>query len=389
MGLFEHWPYTNFHDLNLNWIISKIKHIETAEQSTAASEQAAAASADAAAASAESAHASAENAAASEESAGQSAESAQNYAEHIADPVGGLVTGWLDDNITPTTPPVDASLTIQGAAADAKATGDAIAALRNEAVPYEVKQALDNMFKKVQFASDASNEYSVFHSWASGADIVSISAAYNPGNNLIYDSDSLDSLRPYLIVTALFSDGTTAAVSGYTLSGNMNAGNNTFMVTFENVSTTFTALISHVNYDIIVGTFAWTDNQFRYAYKNVALNRCVTDPFGNTLAAGKTISASLGSASSTYQYAIGAVKGEDVSNVDNDVTEGTSKTILDPISNDTYAGGFVTEPTTFTNDGTYNYYFFTFKRIDNAAITAADKTAIKNAFTYTITDVEA
>lgn len=25
MGLFEHWPYTNFHDLNLDWIISKIK----------------------------------------------------------------------------------------------------------------------------------------------------------------------------------------------------------------------------------------------------------------------------------------------------------------------------------------------------------------------------
>ena len=28
MGLFEHWPYTNYHDLNLDWIIQKLKDIE-------------------------------------------------------------------------------------------------------------------------------------------------------------------------------------------------------------------------------------------------------------------------------------------------------------------------------------------------------------------------
>lgn len=27
MGLFEHWPYTNFHELNLNWIICKMKEL--------------------------------------------------------------------------------------------------------------------------------------------------------------------------------------------------------------------------------------------------------------------------------------------------------------------------------------------------------------------------
>lgn len=35
-----------------------------------------------------------------------------------------VVTEWLDENITPTTPPVDDTLTIEDAAADAKATGD-------------------------------------------------------------------------------------------------------------------------------------------------------------------------------------------------------------------------------------------------------------------------
>ena len=46
MGLFEHFPYSNFHDLNLNWIIGKIKNIEeitanVAEHSAAAEQSAA------------------------------------------------------------------------------------------------------------------------------------------------------------------------------------------------------------------------------------------------------------------------------------------------------------------------------------------------------------
>lgn len=60
----------------------------------------------------------------SEESAA-SAQEAADYAAHISDPVSGLVTAWLAANISqPTTPAVDASLSISGAAADAKVTGD-------------------------------------------------------------------------------------------------------------------------------------------------------------------------------------------------------------------------------------------------------------------------
>lgn len=41
------------------------------------------------------------------------------------------VSDWMDDNLTPTTPVVDQSLTVQGAAADAKKTGDEISALKS------------------------------------------------------------------------------------------------------------------------------------------------------------------------------------------------------------------------------------------------------------------
>lgn len=42
------------------------------------------------------------------------------------DAIPTAVSDWLEDNITPTTPAIDATLTIQGAAADSKAAGDRI-----------------------------------------------------------------------------------------------------------------------------------------------------------------------------------------------------------------------------------------------------------------------
>lgn len=46
--------------------------------------------------------------------------------------VATAVSDWLDENITPTTPAVDATLTITGAAADAKKTGDEISELKSQ-----------------------------------------------------------------------------------------------------------------------------------------------------------------------------------------------------------------------------------------------------------------
>lgn len=58
------------------------------------------------------------------EAAAASAQVAQDYADNIADPVGGIVTQWIADNLSQEAGYViDTSLTVQGAAADAKATG--------------------------------------------------------------------------------------------------------------------------------------------------------------------------------------------------------------------------------------------------------------------------
>lgn len=61
------------------------------------------------------------------------ADRSKDYADHIADPVSGLVTSWLAQHITqPTTPVIDTSLTVEGAAADAKKVGDELKIVDNK-----------------------------------------------------------------------------------------------------------------------------------------------------------------------------------------------------------------------------------------------------------------
>lgn len=50
----------------------------------------------------------------------------------LEEPVTDIVAAWLAAHITPTTPPVDNTLTISGAAADAKVAGDRITELKND-----------------------------------------------------------------------------------------------------------------------------------------------------------------------------------------------------------------------------------------------------------------
>lgn len=74
----------------------------------------------------------------------------------------------------------------------------------------------------------------------------SISAAFNSGGSSIYENDALDSLKQYLVVTAVYSDGSssTVASSNYVLSGTVAAGLSTITVTYEGKYTTFDVNVS-------------------------------------------------------------------------------------------------------------------------------------------------
>ncbi len=75
---------------------------------------------------------------------------------------------------------------------------------------------------------------------AISAELVSISAVYTQSGT-VYDTDSLDSLKSDLVVTATYSDSSTETVAStdYTLSGTLTEGTSTITVSYEGKTATF------------------------------------------------------------------------------------------------------------------------------------------------------
>lgn len=144
MPLFD-WIHSNLHDLNLDWIVNKIKNVETAEANSAASAADANAAKVAAAGSATAANNSKTAAAGSATAAAASAQTAQNLVDQLDTTIAADVETWLNTHVTPTSPIVDDTLTIQGAAADAKKTGDEITDLKSEIGMWYHKRAWVNV----------------------------------------------------------------------------------------------------------------------------------------------------------------------------------------------------------------------------------------------------
>lgn len=120
--------------------------------------------------------------------------------------------------------------------------------------------ALDGMFKKCAYTGDVSTEYTAFKQAfgiESGGDepdipeepdtpvdpdipevtLTSISATYTGGDVTV--GTALTDLTG-ITVTATYSDGTTANVTGYTLSGTIAEGSNTITVSYGGKTTIFT-----------------------------------------------------------------------------------------------------------------------------------------------------
>ena len=75
------------------------------------------------------------------------------------------------------------------------------------------------------------------------ATVVGISAVLNAGSHVFNVGDPVDSVKPYLTVTATYSDSTTVTVpsGSYTLSGSLSeAGENIITVSYEGQTTTVT-----------------------------------------------------------------------------------------------------------------------------------------------------
>ena len=142
----------------------------------------------------------------------------------------------------------------------------------------DIKEALLACFEKVAWIDEDGQDYydALYNALYPPANLVSISAVYTQSGT-VYTTDSLDSLKSNLVVTAHYDDSSTQTVSAYTLSGTLAEGTSTITVAYGGKSTTF-------NVTVTVFTTAPSIAEYdKCMYSDgttyVAVGACYTNPY--------------------------------------------------------------------------------------------------------------
>ena len=137
------------------------------------------------------------------------------------------------------------------------------------------------------------------------ATLSSITAVYTQSGT-VYDTDSLDSLKSDLVVTAVYSDSTTEVVTDYTLSGTLTEGTSTITVSYGGKTTTFTVTVTE--WQPITQTITWSGggadktSSIIDATQYDAYYELPFDAESTKIIAGTTASTSAYTAYDTYLY---------------------------------------------------------------------------------------
>ncbi len=109
----------------------------------------------------------------------------------------------------------------------------------------DIKAALLQIASKVVYIDDDGQTYydTLYNALYPPADLVSISALYTQ-SGVVYDTATLDDLKPDLVVTGHYSDSSTRTITTYTLSGTLTVGINTITVAYGGKTTTFTVTVT-------------------------------------------------------------------------------------------------------------------------------------------------
>lgn len=131
----------------------------------------------------------------------------------------------------------------QGAANAGKALvvgSDGNVTLGDAGVPENVATALLDLFSHTAFLDgDVGELYgALYHAIYPTAPVESISAVVHQGYNPICTTDDLETLRPYLTVTAEYGSSVRAVVEDYTISGTLTAGTATVTVGYAGKTAT-------------------------------------------------------------------------------------------------------------------------------------------------------
>lgn len=162
-----------------------------------------------------------------------------------------------------------------------------------------LKQALLQLASKVAYVDEyGQTYYNDLYDALYPKELMSISATFNQGSNIIYDIDPLTVLNQYLTVVANYSDGTTETIpsSNYTLSGNLLEGVSTITVYYEEFTDTFNVNVTHMaGYYTIVNnlTGCTTNNPATAIQENTSYTAIITASAGYTLS-GATVTITMG-----------------------------------------------------------------------------------------------
>ena len=158
----------------------------------------------------------------------------------------------------------DTTFSVSGKPADAAETGRQIGLLKADledldervealegssgGLTSDIKSALMNLVNHLAWDDDdptgQTHITALQNALYPPADLVSITAVYTQSGT-VYNTDTLDSLKSDLVVTALMSDSTTQTVTNYTLSGTLTEGTSTITVSYGGKTATFDVTVSH------------------------------------------------------------------------------------------------------------------------------------------------
>lgn len=114
----------------------------------------------------------------------------------------------------------------------------------------ETKQSLLTLVEKVAYVDANGQDYydALYAALYPPADLSYITAVYTQSGT-VYDTDSLNVLKPDLVVTAHNTDSTTQTVTAYTLSGTLEVGTSTITVSYGGKTTTFNVTVTEGEHD--------------------------------------------------------------------------------------------------------------------------------------------
>lgn len=172
------------------------------------------------------------------------------------------VEEWLDEHPEATTTVQDESIT------EEKLSPILLAKVNNVGISADVKEALLDCLAHIAWIDAHGQDYydALEAALYPPNNLVSISAIFSPGSATIYNTDTLDDLKQYLTVTALYDDLTTEEVSNYVLTGSMATGTKTITVTYAGKTTSFTVTVAEWVTDI---SAVYTQSQTIYDTANL------------------------------------------------------------------------------------------------------------------------